>query len=47
MPPRPRDTRSNTTGSRSGGLINGVQNARRPTLTQQQQQDRERDCIVM
>jgi hypothetical protein len=48
MPPRPRDTtRSNTIGSRSGGLINEVQNTRRPSLTQQQQQDRDKECIVM
>jgi ubiquitin carboxyl-terminal hydrolase MINDY-1/2 len=45
--PRPRNTRSNTTGSRSGGLVNEVQNVRRPGLTQQQQQDKDKDCIVM
>ena len=42
-----RGGRVNSSGSRAGALINEVQNARRPGLTQQQQDDRSKDCILM
>ena len=42
-----RGGRVNSVGSRAGALINEVQNARRPGLTQQQHDDRSKDCILM
>jgi ubiquitin carboxyl-terminal hydrolase MINDY-1/2 len=42
-----RGGRVNSAGSRAGALINEAQTARRPGLTQQQQDDRSKDCIVM
>jgi ubiquitin carboxyl-terminal hydrolase MINDY-1/2 len=43
-----RGGRVNSVGSRAGApLINEAQNSRRPGLTQQQQDDRSKDCIVM
>jgi ubiquitin carboxyl-terminal hydrolase MINDY-1/2 len=42
-----RGARVNSAGGRAGPLINEAQNSRRSGLTQQQQDDRAKECIVM
>jgi ubiquitin carboxyl-terminal hydrolase MINDY-1/2 len=42
-----RGSRVNSASGRAGTLINEAQNSRRSGLTQQQQDDRTKDCIVM